>query len=257
MGSGVSGLRDAIVFLTRVPMMRRGQAPDDPGRAGPWFPLVGALVGLVVAGSYGLIYPWLPSLLGAIVAVAIGVMLTGAFHEDGLADTFDALGTGATGEEALRIMRDSRLGTYGTAALVFSVSWRVVAVASLNPAGALAGLVSAHTLGRLGAVTLMAVTPSARADGLGRAGVSGVTVSGAWFAIVTGIGIAVAAIGWWAAPVVVAIAIAVVLTRGAAMGRIGGVTGDVLGACEQIGEMLVLALVAGAAWRGWEPWWMA
>src|SRR5918996_733290 len=102
------------------------------------------------------------SLLGAVVAVALGILLTGAFHEDGLGDSFDALGSGLSGEAALRIMRDPRLGTYGTTALTLSVVWRVVALGSLNPAGAVAGLVMAHSLGRVGAVVLLGLSPPAR-----------------------------------------------------------------------------------------------
>jgi len=244
------GLRGAVTFLTRLPVGGGGTES-----MASWFSLVGALIGLAVAGVYAALYPWLPSLLGAVVAVGAGIWLTGAFHEDGLADSFDALGSGASGDEALQIMRDSRLGTYGTSAVVISLLWRVIAVGSLTPTVAVAGVVMAHSLGRAGSVALMALTPPARSDGLGRSGVLAVTARGVWFAILFGIGISLLAGGWWAAASVVVVAVAVIVLRRVSMRRVGGITGDLLGACEQIGEMGVLAIVAGAAWHGWTPWW--
>lgn len=250
----MSGFRDALAFLTRVPVGREA-AEEGIEKASSWFPVVGALVGLAVAGIYAAAYPWLPSLLAAMIAVGAGIWLTGAFHEDGLADSFDALGSGATGEEALAIMRDPRLGTYGTTAVVLSVVWRVVAVASLAPAAALAGLVMAHSLGRAGSVALMALTPAARPDGLGRSGVSGVTQGGVWFAILTGLAVSSVAAGPWVGPAVIAVALTVIALRRVGVRRVDGITGDLLGGCEQVSEMLILAIIAGAAWQGWAPWW--
>lgn len=251
----LSGLLAAITFLTRLPVGRRQADSADIGRALAWFPLVGALVGLVGAGTYGVLYPWLPSLLSAVVAVTLGVVLTGALHEDGLADTFDGLGTGASGAEALTIMRDSRIGTYGVSALVISLLGRIVAVASLTPAGAVAGLVGAHTLGRLAAVVSMSVTPPARNDGLGRSWMSVGTRGEVWSAVASGAVLALLAVGWLAVVSLGIVALVVLAIRAITIRRIGGVTGDVLGACEQTVEILVLMLVAGAAWSGWSPWW--
>lgn len=230
----------------------------DPGgidKAVAWFPLVGALIGLFVAGAYVVVYPWMPSLLGAVVAIVVGVWLTGAFHEDGLADTFDALGSGAIGDDALRIMRDARLGTYGTTAVVLSVLWRVVAVGSLTPTVAIAGLVTAHSLARTGAVVLMVTTPPARSDGLGLSGASAVTRRRVWVAIGAGLGISLLAVGWWIGPAVIFVGLTVIVLRRTVLVRIGGTTGDVLGACEQLSEILVVTVVAVAAWQGSSPWW--
>lgn len=246
------GLRQAVAFLTRVSMSEAGGVD----RAVPWFPFVGALIGLAVAGVYAVLYLWVPSLLGAVVAVGLGVLLTGALHEDGLADSFDALGSGASGDDAHRIMQDSRLGTYGTLALVFSSLWRIFAVASLTRPEALAGLVMAHTLGRTGAVSLMARAPAARAVGLGSSGIAAASGRGAWAAILSGLGLSLLVAGWWAGPAVILVAFTVVALRKIGNTRFGGVTGDTLGACEQLGELGVLAVVAAAAWNGWDPWWI-
>ena len=243
----------AVTFLTRIPL------PVASGRdlsgAAPWFPIVGALIGTSLAGVYALGYRFLPSLLVAVITVVVGIVVTGAFHEDGLADSFDAIGTGAAGEEGLAIMRDSRLGTYGTSALVVSILWRVIALGSLEPQLALVALVSAHSLARAGAVVLMAVTDPARPDGLGRSGVVGVTAQGASVAAIVGVAVFAVLGGWWALPGLALVGAAVFWFRRVARRRFGGVTGDLLGACEQVGEMMVLTLVAGVAWLGGTPWW--
>lgn len=253
----MSGLVEALRLLTRLPL-GAGTSDREPlrGVAG-WFPLVGLIVGLVVGGIYALLYPWVPSMLSAVVSVAFGVVFTGAFHEDGLADSLDALGTGESGDGALAVMRDPRLGTYGTLAVVFSVLWRVVALGSLGPAVAVSGLVAAHALGRTGAVALMGMAPAAREDGLGKLGTAGLDAQGSVAAVTVGTGVALVAVGWWVglAAVLVVTAVALV-TRFVSVRRIGGITGDVLGACEQLGEMACLGLVAAVAWGGWSPWWL-
>lgn len=246
-------MREAITFLTRI---RLPTSDAGPGAGAAWFPMVGALIGLVVAGAYALLYIWMPSTLAAVVAVVAGVWLTGAIHEDGLADSFDAFGSGTTGERALTIMRDPRLGTHGTVAVVISLLWRVLAIGSLAPAAAVAGLVMTHSLARTAAVTLMATAPSARPEGLGKAGVAGLAARGAWFALVSGLVISTLMVGWWVVPAVTLIGIGLLLLRRASIRRFGGITGDLLGACEQISELLALAVVAAMAWQGWQPWWV-
>jgi len=247
----MTGFRQAIAFLTRVPLAGAHEAD----KAVAWFPLVGALVGVTVAGAYWVLFPWVPSLLAAVAVISLGVLLTGAFHEDGLADSFDAIGSGETGEDALRIMRDSRLGTYGTVAVILSVGWRVVALGSLTPAGAVAGLVMAHSLGRAGAVVLLAFSPPARSDGLGSSSASTATTGGVWFAVISGVLVSTLAAGFLVGAALVAVSLSALILRRTALRRIGGVTGDIAGACEQISEMLVLAIASAAAWRGWAPWW--
>ena len=145
-----------------------------------------------------------------------GVLITGAFHEDGLADTADAIAGGWTRERRLEILKDPRHGSYGVAALCGSIVLRVLAVASLGPAAAVGGLVAAHALGRGAAVVTMGVVPVARPDGLGAEYARSVGAGRAAAAGVVAAAIAVAATGWWAGPLVLA----------AAVGAVGGHAGD-------------------------------
>lgn len=248
----MSGLRDAVGFLTRVPTAGNG----PPGSSAvPWFPLVGAGVGAIAGVLYAGAYQIMPSPLAALVAVIGGILLTGAFHEDGFADTADAIGSRLTGGGALDVMRDSRLGTYGSIAIVVSILWRVLAVAALDPLQGVAGLIMAHVLGRSAAVALMATTEPARDEGLGHAGVMVVNRVGAAIAVLSGLVIAGVAGGWWLVPAVLMAAVGSVWLRKVAMARFSGITGDVLGACEQLTELAVIAVVAVVTWSGFDLWW--
>lgn len=242
-----------MAFLTRIPL---GRGDRDLRGAASWFPWVGAAIGLLLAAVYIAAYRWMPSVLGAVIAVTAGVLLTGALHEDGLADTTDALGSGASGEEALKILGDPRLGTYGVVALVVSLLWRILALASLSPEWAVAGLVLAHGAGRSGAVLLAAIARPARGEGLGRSAVLEMRTGDAIVVIVSVLAIGAVSAGLWAIPVLVMTAFSLWWWRWVAIRRIGGVTGDLLGACEQVTEMLALATIAVAAWGGGAPWWV-
>ena len=243
--------RHAWAFLTRLP---GGAHPADARQLGasvPWFPVVGAvlglLIGLVWVGMGELVSP-LPA---ATIAVLVGVAVTGAFHEDGLADTADSLG-GYTPERRLEIMKDSRVGTFGVLALVFSVLIRVIALAALEPVEGLVALVMAHAVGRSVATLVMVTTPAATAGGLGQSYAahlprSAVLAIGVIIAGCSVVGGPAGVVGY--AVAVAGAALLVVLARRA----YGGTTGDVLGAVEQVGEMAVLTAAARlVAEHGWQ-----
>jgi adenosylcobinamide-GDP ribazoletransferase len=163
----------ALQFLTRVPTpwlarLSPEQAADGLARAMPWLPLVGALIGastaLVFAGA-GMLWP---PLVAALIALAVEALLTGAFHEDAVADFCDAFGGTAHGEAALAIMKDSRIGTYGALGLGLVVALRVAAMLALPPALAVAAIIGAATFGRLWAVLLAALLAPAAARGMAR-----------------------------------------------------------------------------------------
>ena len=246
------GLLTAVQFLTRVPV-RRSTRPDLAA-AVLWFPVVGALVGAVVGGTAAGLGELVPMPVAAAVAVLLGVLLTGAFHEDGLADTADAVAGGWTVERRLEILDDPRHGTYGVAALSGSLVLRIVAVGALAPAAAFGGLVAAHALGRGAAVVAMGLVPVARADGLGADYARSVGPGRALAGGVVAVVLAAAATGWWAGPLAVAAAVGALAVVRVAVKALGGITGDVLGAVEQVGECVVLVVVSGLASRH-ELWW--
>lgn len=247
-----SGLAGAIQFLTRVPV-RTTAAPNLTASI-PWFPLVGGAVGTAVGVTVAALALLVPMPVAAAVGVLFGVLLTGAFHEDGLADVADAFAGGWTRAERVRILSDPLHGSYGVAALSGSILLRVVCVATLAPSAAFGGLVAAHALGRSAAVAAMAVAPTAKPEGLGADYVRGVRPWPAALGAASGVAIAVIAIGWWAGPAVGAAVAAAAVVCWLAVRKIGGVTGDVLGAIEQVVECVVLVVLTGLAARH-AIWW--
>jgi adenosylcobinamide-GDP ribazoletransferase len=248
----VTGFVGALQFLTRVPV-RTATAPDL-ARSVPWFPVVGALVGVVVGGVAAAGSELTTPLVGAAVAVTAGVLVTGAFHEDGLADTADALVGGTTVERRLEILKDPRHGSYGVAAMLASFTVRVACLASLGPAAALAGAVAAHSTARAAAVVTMVAAPTARATGLGADYTRGLGTRTAVAGGSVGVAVATLATGWWALPIAVAAGVAATVVTHWAVRRVGGITGDVLGAVEQVAECAVLVVVVGLA-RRHDVWW--
>ncbi|HEV7371564.1 adenosylcobinamide-GDP ribazoletransferase [Arenibaculum sp.] len=237
----------AAIFLTRLPIRWPGEMPPDlHPRSLAWYPLVGAALGLA-AGVALVLCAWagLPAPLAALVAVAALVALTGALHEDGLADVADGFGGGRDRAAKLAIMRDSRVGTYGVLALGFGQAIRVVALAAMpGPAAAVAALVAAGALSRAVVPAVYAYLPPARADGLaatlppppgGR-----VVAALALGAALAGLALGAAALPAIAAALLAAMALALLAER-----QIGGRTGDVLGAGQQVAEIAVLLVLAG------------
>ncbi len=245
------GVLGALQFLTRIPIRLR--AAPDLAASVPWFPVVGAAIGAAVGATAAGLGELVPATVAAAVAVMFGVMLTGAFHEDGLADTADAMG-GWTPERRREILKDSRHGSYGVAAMMGSILIRVVCVASLGPAAAFGGLVAAHTLGRGAAVAVMGLAPPVPVDGLGADYTRSLSTRRAAIGTTAALAIGAAAVGWWVLPLALAAACGTAIVTAIAVRAFGGVSGDILGAVEQVGECLVLVVVSGLALRH-SLWW--
>jgi adenosylcobinamide-GDP ribazoletransferase len=249
----VSGFLGAVQFLTRIPVRTRAAIPHD--RVLPWLPFVGALIGAFVGGVAAGLAELVPTAVAAAVAVAVGLLVTGAFHEDGLADVADAFGGGTTRERRFEILKDPRHGTYGVAALSSCVVLRVVGAASIASSSALfAGFVAAHALGRTGAVAAMGVFPPAREAGLGADHARRMRPIATTVGIAVALAIVVVVTGWWAGPLIAAALAGAAAVAVLAMRKIGGLTGDVLGAIEQVVECLVIVTVSGLASRHM-LWW--
>jgi adenosylcobinamide-GDP ribazoletransferase len=251
----VNGLRGAVAFLTRVPAASSDDNVDLASSV-PWFPVVGGLVGLVVGSVYAGGRQLVAPLPAAAAAVAAGILVTGAFHEDGLADTADALGAWDAAE-ARRILKDPTHGTYGVCALVVSVLARVLALSSLSGWAAIAVVPAAHALARTSAVLLLGVGPVATDEGLGASYAA--RVRRVHLVAVTVIGLAVGALtaGAWVGPAFVLAFVAAYVVGSVGARRAGGLTGDVLGAAEQVAEIAVFYLGAAVVAQGWSglPWW--
>jgi adenosylcobinamide-GDP ribazoletransferase len=248
----VRGFIGALQFLTRVPIRTSSEIPAS--RSVPWFPTVGALIGAAVGGTAAGMMELVPAAVAAAVAVLAGVVLTGAFHEDGLADMADAVAGGFTRERRLEILKDPRHGSYGVAALSGSIVLRIVSVASLGPAAAFAGLVSAHSLGRAAATVTIVTEPSDGRHGLGAEVARDVAPLAAIIGALVGLAFAVLAVGWWAAVLVPVVGATTLVTVALARRALGGVSGDVLGAVEQAGECAALIAVTALASRH-DLWW--
>jgi len=236
----------ALQFLTRIPIRLR-RAPSMSGLV-VWFPVAGAVIGALVGGAGAGLWHVVPPLVAGAVAVAVGLLVTGAFHEDGLGDIADAFGGGYTLERRLEIMKDSRHGTYGVAAMCASIVVRMIALGSLpGPATMFAAAVAAHVLARTAAVVLMAAAPLATHRGLGADYGQSTTAGRALTASLLGAAIGALAVGWWVAPLFAAALVAVAAVGALAMRKIQGISGDVLGAAEQVAECVVLVVATGLA----------
>ena len=243
----------ALGYFTRVPVPRWvGYEPHYLNAAARYFPLVGVLVGGVSALVYLAALHVFPASVAVLLSMAASLLITGAFHEDGLADCADAFGGAYTRENVLRIMQDSRIGAFGAIALVIALTLKWQTLAALPPMRAAALMVAAHAASRVSAISYLATLDYVRAEGKAKpvaqrlrglalvwAAVSGLP----WLGWPNGFG----APDWrFAATVLV-----VLVVLRAAMGRyfvrrIGGYTGDCLGFAQQIFELSIY--LVGLAW---------
>jgi len=243
----IADIRAAVTFLTRFPVGGRHRALDACAWA---FPIAGIAVG-VAGGAVFWLAGWagLPPWIAAFLTLTATALVTGALHEDGLADAADGLGAGGTVDRKLEIMRDSRIGGYGALALILATGIKAAAFASLIPGltGA-AAILAVHILSRAILPGVMAALPPASASGVaasvGRPG-TGVAV----IALILGAGVVIGLIGLCAGLVASAAAIGTALVLGLLLKRsLRGYNGDTIGLLEQLSEIaIMLALLIAAA----------
>jgi adenosylcobinamide-GDP ribazoletransferase len=235
----------AVTFLTVLPLGRRVPLDGaDVARGSVLFPLVGAGIGALGGGLVWWIGGDVPPTLAAVLGVAVGAAVTGALHLDGLADCADGLG-GRTTEDRLRIMRDHTIGTYGAVALLLDLLIRVAALTALaGSRDALLLSAAAGAMGRVGGPLLAVALPYAQArPGAGAALSAHPSRPRAVAASVVGIAVAVGCVDVDTWAVLVVLLVVVPLVGAAARRRLGGVTGDVMGAASELVEIGVLALL--------------
>ncbi len=242
-----NGLLTALEFLTRLPLPRIPYAPDSLANAVAWFPLVGLLIGAGAVAIHALAVKGLPSLLAALITLTYLILVSGALHEDGLADTADGLGGARTRERALAIMRDSSIGSYGAIALILSLLARLLLLNGLPPVSFARYVLAAHVLCRWSTLPLSYfLKPAREQDGQAsrvarRTSPSALVLSSLLTAIFAGI---VLHRNWWQPTVAV---LGVTALSGAYFHRrLGGITGDCFGAANNLCE---IAVYCCGVWR--------
>jgi adenosylcobinamide-GDP ribazoletransferase len=240
------GLASAITFLTILPVPTAGEA--GLGSAAAWFPVVGAAVGALAGGVRLLCGEAVGATVATVLAMIVLVVVTGALHQDGLADTADGLGVRGDRARRLEVMRDSSTGVFGALALIGWALLLYTTVASLDGDRALRALVVACALARWAALAHAAGTSPARADGLGAALHVGRVALGVATALAVIVALAVGGLVAGGAAIGTAVVVAglsVVFARGA----LGGRTGDTLGATVAVVEVAVCVVLLGV-WLG-------
>ena len=237
----------ALGYFTRVPVPRWvGYEPHYLNAAARYFPLVGALVGALGAVVYLAALRAFPVSVAVLLSMAATLAVTGAFHEDGLADCVDAFGGGYTREDVLRIMHDSRIGAFGAIALVIALALKWQTLAALPPLGAAWLMIAAHAASRTCAISYLATLDYVRAEGKAKPVAQRMSA----YALMLASGFGVPWLFWpdWRAGCAV---VAVLLVLRFVLGRyfvrrIGGYTGDCLGFAQQVFELSIY--LVGLAW---------
>jgi adenosylcobinamide-GDP ribazoletransferase len=243
----VADLKVATSFVTIVPVASAKPAGDGAIARATWaLPVAGLLVGFAGAASFALASKLgLAPSMAALLALATTTLITGALHEDGLADTADGLGGGRTRERKLEIMRDSRIGSYGVCALIVSFGLRWSALAAIaGPWAVTLALCAAHAAARAGVPAFMSLVAPARPDGLsagagappGRSVAASFALGTLALTLALGPGKALAGL--------ILLSLTGLILARLAIRQIGGQTGDILGAFEQACEILILLVAA-------------
>jgi adenosylcobinamide-GDP ribazoletransferase len=241
----VEEARLALMLLTRLPAGRLAEPAPSLADARWAYPLVGLIVGaLAAAAQAGALAVGLGPLAAALLALTGAALVTGALHLDGLADFADGIGGGRDRAHALLIMRDSRIGSYGVIALVLALALAATGLADIAVETALAALLLAATGSRLAMLVVLDRLPPAREDGLGRSAAG--SAPGAWLPGAAAVALLAVWIGPAALPALAAMGLAAFAVARLALRRIGGQTGDVLGATQVTAEVACILALAAA-----------
>lgn len=229
----------ALQFFTRLPVpFSLGTSPEQLARCVRYLPLAGIVVGAVTGFVYALAAKILPHAVAVALSIIAGLTLTGAFHEDGLADACDGFGSGSDASRVLEIMKDPRVGSYGAIGLSSALLLKFVSLNALPPSMFVATSIGAHAFSRLMALSIMYTQAYVREDQTTKIGAVARRISTRAFSGATLIGVApLALLGGGGLAAGVAACTARVVAARYCHRRIGGYTGDVLGAVQQISEL--------------------
>lgn len=243
-GDGLRSAVAAVTFLTAIPLGRSTDVAGRDLRGGlVLFPVIGAVIGALMAATAWAAALVMPPLPAAVLGVAAGTIVTAAIHLDGLADTADGVGAALAGRDPAEVMHDPRLGTFGGAALAFDVLLKVSVLSGLAagprfPVEAIA----AGALARAAAIALIATFPYAGSSSGAGDWTRSVTVGRCLVGVAVACAIAILAAGWAFAAMAGACLIVTVVVGRWSRHRLGGVTGDTLGAAAELTETLALTV---------------
>lgn len=232
----------ALQFLTRLPVAPQSAYSESRFSASVrHYPLAGLIIGVLAALVFAFASRYLPHVIAVLLSTAVIMLLTGAFHEDGLADTFDGIGGGSTPEKSLAIMKDSRIGVFGMAALWVALAVKVSSLNSMDGALVIASLVSAHCMSRWSSVIAIASSKYVRDEGTGKPTAAGISAPALLYASIIGISPMIALYLLWSPAIAVGAGVGLLfghaLIRWFYQPKIGGYTGDCLGAVQQVSEL--------------------
>ena len=234
----INDIKVAFAFLTRIPINHKPEISIQ--RSAVWFPLVGWVIGGVTGVLFYFLSQGIPALPAAAIAILFSTLITGGFHQDGLADTFDGLVGGWNTEDRLRILKDSRHGTYGVLSITLQLILQISLLSTLSPKVGTLAIIAAHTLGRLVPIYFMLAPAVPSHEGMGATYSRSVGARDVLASTLLTIALLFGLIGahlFIAAGIVAVIGFAFLVY---VKKKIGGVLGDVLGASEQIAETFIL-----------------
>ena len=235
-------------FLTILPWSKHGQecTPQLLGRSMAYYPAIGLLLGFILWAAHWAFSLFLPRALGDGLVLLILVILTGALHLDGLADTLDGLAAGKAPEERLRIMKDHRVGTFGAVGLILVLGLKFLALHSLLTQDVGKALLVALTLSRWSMVQLTYRAPYARREGgLGLPFKENLKKREMVIATVISLAVSLFFLRFWGAILWLGVGVVTLLIQSFFEKKIGGITGDILGAANETNEVFALILICG------------
>ncbi|MEO1554126.1 MAG: adenosylcobinamide-GDP ribazoletransferase [Pseudomonadota bacterium] len=242
MKNEIASMLLAVQFLTRIPIPSDGlYSPERMTASVRYYPLVGILIGSIAAAIFLISDTLFPHPIAILLSIAAGVMVTGGFHEDGLADTFDGIGGGLDRDRALEIMKDSRLGTYGTLALIACLTLKAAALILMPASIIAAALIAGHALSRFSSLLVIATSTYVRFEGTAKPVAESTSITTLTIAALTVLSVLLV----WSllsaasalACAVLGLALGHVLMRVFFEPKLGGYTGDTLGAVQQLSEL--------------------
>ncbi|MGQ1891930.1 adenosylcobinamide-GDP ribazoletransferase [Thermophagus sp. OGC60D27] len=236
----------SFLYFTRLSLpIRVEYRKENQHLALTWFPLVGVVVGLMGGVAYYLASMVFPASVAVVLALGVTILVTGAFHEDGFADVCDAFGGGYTAEQRLHIMKDSRVGTYAVLGLLLLLAMKMVLLTETDSSVVPAVLVASHALSRWSVLIIAMRWPYARPSGASKSRDTSHPLSAGRFFIATVLGVVplIYFCSWWLLVSVPMVIISALMAGRWFKARIGGYTGDCLGAVQQLNEVLVMAVL--------------